>query len=229
MGNKNNFLFISDVHEPYSHHQALKFCKSLKSDFDIPNSNIYSVGDFADLYGFSRWPKSPNAPHTINQEIELTKDRMKLWYKAFPEMRICESNHDQRILRKALGADLPSQVIKSFEEIMEFPDGWQMKEHFIVCHNKGEFIVEHGDSWTSQNGLREAILHYGLCVVKGHTHIRAGVQHVWTKHQKLWGLDVGCLIDHEAHCFDYGKFNKQKSVIGCGLLLNGIPHFIPLV
>jgi predicted phosphodiesterase len=225
---KNNFLIISDVHIPYEHKHALKFCRELQKDFNIPHQNVYSVGDILDLYGFSRWPKSPDAPHTINQELELCRERIRKWAAAFPEMKIAHSNHDMRVIRKAVAADLPSQVIKSIEEIFQFPKEWELREQYIVMANKCEFLIEHGDSWTSAQGLREAVMHYGMNVIKGHTHIRAGVLHIVTKFQALWGLDVGCLIDHDAHAFDYGKYNKQKSVIGCGLVLNGIPHFIPL-
>lgn len=222
---KDNFLFISDVHEPYSHPRALQFCKSLKKDFDIPHSNIYSVGDLLDLYGFSRWPKSPDAKHTINQELDLARDRMKKWAVAFPEMKICESNHDQRIMRKALGADLPSQVIKSLHDIFEFPDSWQIKDQFVVMANKCEMLVTHGEEFPC---ALQAAIAYGVNVIQGHHHSKAGVQYRKSRVQELWGMAVGCLVDNESFAFAYGDKSKMKPMIGCGLVLNGIPHFVPL-
>lgn len=226
---KDNFLFISDVHLPFEHKHALAFVKKMREEFEVPHENVYSVGDLADLYNFSRWPKSPDAKHTVNQELEAVREKLRKWQAAFPEMKICQSNHDSRIMKKAMGAELPSQIVKSFEEIFELPKEWELAEQFVVCSNQGEFIVEHGESWTSMNGLREAVLHYGISVVKGHTHVRAGVTHIWTKHQRLWGLDVGCLIDDSQYSFEYSKFNKLKSVIGCGVLVAGVPYFLPLM
>lgn len=223
--NKNNFLFISDVHEPYAHPQALKFCKSLQKDFEIPNSNIYSVGDLLDQYGFSRWPKSPDAKHTINQELDLARERLKRWALAFPELKICESNHDQRIMKKALGADLPSQVIRSFREIFGIPDEWEIKQQFVVMANKCEIVVDHGEEFPD---ALQAAISYGVNVVQGHHHAKAGVQYARSRVQELWGMSVGCLVDRESFAFSYGDKSKRKPMIGCGIVLNGIAHFIPL-
>ncbi len=222
---KNNFLFISDIHIPYEHKRALQFCKELKKDFDIPDSNIYSVGDILDLYNFSRWPKSPEAKHTVNQEIELAREKLRKWAAAFPEMKICHSNHDMRVMRKAIEADLPSQVIRGIEEIFEFPDEWQLKEQFIVMANKCEMIVTHGEEYPE---ALDAAMAYGINAIQGHHHNKAGVRYRKTKMQQLFGLSVGCLVDTESFAFSYGDKHKQKPVIGCGLVLNGVPHFIPL-
>jgi hypothetical protein len=225
VANKNNFIFISDIHLPYEHPRALQFCKSLKKDFEIPDSNVYSVGDVLDLYGFSRWPKSPDAKHTINQELDIARDKIVKWGAAFPEMKICESNHDQRIMRKALGADLPSQVIRSMEEIFSLPKGWEIKPEFIIMANKWEGIICHGEEFAD---ALAAAMHYGINCIQGHRHEKAGVQWMRTRHQTLWGMAVSCLVDSESFAFAYGDKNKRKPLIGVGLVLNGIPHFIPL-
>ena len=223
MGKRDNFLFIGDVHEPYAHPRALQFCKSLQKDFEIPHSNIYSVGDLLDLYGFSRWPKSPDAKHTINQELDIARTKLKKWAVAFPEMKICESNHDQRIMRKALGAELPSQVIKSLHDIFEFPDTWQIKEQFVIMGP--DILVCHGEEFTD---ALQAAIHYGLNVVQGHHHAKAGVQYARTRMQELWGLATGCLVDSESFAFAYGDKSKRKPLIGSGVVINNIPHWIPL-
>ena len=223
---KENFLFISDVHEPYAHKRALKFCKSLKEDFEIPDSNCYSVGDLVDLYGFSRWPKSPDAKHTINQELDLARERLRKWADVFPELKICESNHDQRIIRKAIGADLPSQVIRSFEDIFEIPKEWQIKKNFTIFANKWEGLLTHGEEPFAD--ALAAALSYGINVIEGHKHSKAGVGYAKTLMQEVWGMDVGCLVDNESFAFDYGDKSKRKPIIGCGIVLNGIPHFMPL-
>jgi hypothetical protein len=224
VANKNNFLFLGDVHLPFEHPLALKFAKSLQKDFDIPHENIYSVGDLLDLYNFSRWPKSPDARHTVNQELDLAREKIRKWGAAFPELKIAESNHDTRIIKKALGCDLPSQVIRSFEDIFELPNDWILKDHFIICGP--DIMVCHGDE-----AFPEAIgaaVAYGVNVVRGHHHAKFGVKYQRSKLQQLWGADTGWLGDETAYAFQYGDKSKFKMINGSVVVVNGIPYAIPL-
>lgn len=223
---KENFLFISDIHIPFENKRALHFFKSLKKDFEIPDSNIYSVGDILDLYNFSRWPKSPEAKHTVNQELDLARERIRKWVHAFPEMKIAESNHDQRIMKAAIGAQLPSQVIRGIEEIFEFPKNWQIKKQYVIMANKWEGLCYHGEEPFAS--ALQAAISYGINVIEGHKHSIAGVQYTESRMQELWGLDTGCAIDREAYAFEYGDKSKKKPILGGGIVINGVPHFIPL-
>lgn len=222
---KDNFLFIGDVHEPYSHAHALKFCKMLQKDFEIPHSNIYSVGDLLDQYHFSRWPKSPDAKHTANQELDIGRERLKKWQNAFPELKLCESNHDLRYMKKALGAELPSQVIKSFVEIYEITAEWEIKEEFIICANQCEILVCHGEEYPE---AIDAAINYGVNVIQGHHHNKFGVRYKKSRLQQLWGASTGCLVDPTSFAFEYGNKHKQKPILGSVVVINGVPHAIPL-
>ena len=230
MANKNNFLVISDCHIPYEHHGALKFLKDLQKEYDIPHENIYSVGDLLDLYNFSRYPKSPNAPDSAVKEIEHARATIKKWAQAFPEMKMCHSNHDQRIWRKATESELPSQVIRSIEEIFDFPKSWQLKDMFIVCGTRGEFLIEHGEGFSGINGARDAAIANGIPTIIGHLHANAGVSFIKTRQQSLWSMNVGCLVDPESFAFAYGKYSKMKPTLGAGLVLKGGTHpvYVPL-
>lgn len=221
---RNNFLFIGDVHLPFEHPRALSFCKSIQKDFNIPNSNIYSVGDILDLYNFSRWPKSPEAKHTVQQELDLCRAKIRKWAHAFPELKIAESNHDSRVIKKAIAADLPSQVIKSHHEIFEMPNEWQIKEQFIIMGP--DILVCHGEEFT--DALQAAIA-YGVNVVQGHHHSKFGVQYRASKMQQLWGAATGWLGDQEQYAFAYGHHSKQKMILGSIVVVNGIPYPIPLI
>jgi hypothetical protein len=221
---KDNFLFIGDVHIPFEHRRALEFCKSLQKDFNIPHENIYSVGDLFDLYNFSRWPKSPEARHTVNQELDLAREKVRKWARAFPELKIAESNHDSRIMKKALSCELPSQVIKSFHEIFELPDQWQIKDQFVICGPN--VLVCHGEEFP--DALQAAIA-YGVNVVQGHHHSKFGIQYRASKTQQLWGAATGWLGDQESYAFAYGDKSKQKMVLGSIVVVNNVPYPIPLI
>lgn len=224
MTNKNNFLFIGDIHLPFEHPRALQFCKSLQKDFDIPHENIYSVGDVLDLYHFSRWPKSPEAKVTVSQELDLCREKIRKWAKAFPELKIAESNHDSRIMKKAIDADLPSQVIKSLHDIFEMPNSWQIKDQYVICGP--DILVCHGEEYT--DALQAAIA-YGLNVVQGHHHSKFGVQYRASKMQQLWGAATGWLGDWESFAFAYGLKSKHKMILGSIVVVNGIAFPVPLI
>ncbi len=220
---KDNFLFLGDIHLPFEHPKALEFAKQLRKDFSIPHENVYSVGDILDLYHFSRWPKNPDARITVNQELELCRDKIRKWGAAFPELKIADSNHDSRIMKKAMGAELPSQVIKSFEDIFELPKTWKIKEQFVICGP--DILVCHGEEFSC---ALQAAIAYGLNVVQGHHHSKFGVQYRASKMQQLWGAATGWLGDEKSFAFAYGDKSKQKMILGSIVVVNGIPYPIPL-
>jgi hypothetical protein len=36
------------------------------------------------------------------------------------------------------------------------------------------------------------------------------------------------MVDVDAYAFQYGKNSKDKPVIGCGVVIDGVPSFIPM-
>jgi hypothetical protein len=40
---------------------------------------------------------------------------------------------------------------------------------------------------------------------------------------------VGCLIDRSAYVFRYGENNKFKPTLGCGVVIKGVPYFVPMI
>ena len=58
-------------------------------------------------------------------------------------------------------------------------------------------------------------------------HSFAGVQYSNTG-TTVWGMNAGCLIDIDAYAFEYGKHHPKKPVIGTGIIIDGIPQFIPM-
>jgi hypothetical protein len=226
----DNYLVIPDLHFPFEHKLALPFCKEVQKDFNIPEENVYSLGDIEDQYNFGRWPKDPDRKHTAAQELESTRETIRKWGRAFPLLKVCESNHGTRIYKKAFDAELPSQVIRSIEEIFEYPKGWVLKEHFVICATKAEFALQHGDNYSGPVGHRQAAIDNGMSTIIGHLHSNAGVNWIETKHQRIFAVNSGCLIDTDAYAFAYGKHSRGKPCIGVTVVLDGgrFPIWVPL-
>jgi hypothetical protein len=228
---KKNYLIIPDSHIPFEHPNALKFLLNVKELYQIPDENVISLGDLLDLYHFSRYPKGADYKITPIQEIEIARDKIKEWAKAFPLLKICSANHEARLWKKAIEAELPSAVMKDIKEIFGYPRLWDIEECFVV-NTKNKFICLHGDG----NGLSPRTLdnnpkQFGMSVAFGHFHSLASIMHISTQTMDVWSFNVGCIIDESSFVFEYGNKAKFKPSIGCGVILDEgrCPVFIPMI
>jgi hypothetical protein len=225
----DRFLFVSDLQLPFTADKALEFCVAVQKEFKIPSENCYCVGDEVDQYFGSQFKKDPDAAHTAMGEIKATKDELKRWYKAFPLMKVAISNHGLRWAKKAFEAEIPSQMLRPYQDLIEAPDGWKWKERWMIKGAKAPILMIHGMGYGGQSGARNAAIDSGVNTVIGHLHSHAGVSYINTAGRKIWGLNTGCLIDVEAYAFNYGKDMRHKPVLGCGVVLDGglTPIFVP--
>lgn len=230
MSKKSNVLILPDAHLNYEHPKALEFAIATKELFDIPDENIFQLGDLEDNFWAGQYPKGSDFPHTPNQELEITREKIKEWGKAFPLLKICHSNHQSRFYRKAAGGELPSQVLRNYRELFEYPKTWDVQECFVV-NTKKQFMLTHGEELGSGPGaMTRAINLYGISTAYGHLHSAAGVLHLNTTTQDLWAMNCGCLIDPTQYCFQYAKHARLKPSLGVGVVLNSgtTPIFIPM-
>lgn len=224
----DRFLFISDLQIPFEAPFALRFCRAVQKEWRIPKENVYCVGDELDQYFGSMFDKDPDALHTPNSEIHESAARLRDWYGAFPLMKLAVSNHGIRWAKKAAKAGIPSQLLRSYRDIICAPDGWQWRDHWDI-NSKHPITMIHGLGYGGQMAYRTAPLDFGRSVVFGHLHSGAGIAKVNTAKQQLWGMNVGCLIDTGAYAFHYGKDARWKPWLGVGVVTNSgkMPILVP--
>lgn len=224
-------LIISDLQMPFEAKFALPFCLSLKRAFRIPDENIINAGDEADENFAGMYPKDPDADLTGNAEIDLTRDKFKEWGSAFPKMRLCVSNHGIRWIKKAAHAEIPSQVLKSYQELYRTPRYWIWQDEWRFTKLKHPFRVIHGMGYSGQIGHINAALDGGISTAIGHLHSHAGINHILTKgrDKMIWAFNTGCLIDPAKYAFKYEKENRRKPCRGVGIVLESgsTPIWIP--
>ena len=227
---QENLLFITDLQIPFEHHKALKFCVQVKKHFKITDENVYNVGDEIDQYFGGLWKKSPEARHTPNSEIAESINKLKRWYRAFPTMKLCISNHGTRYWRKALEAEIPSQMLRRYEEVIQAPLGWKWQKRWIIKAPKQQILCEHGDDWGGRFPHVDAAMHNGMSTVIGQHHTKAGVHFLKTAMLDIWCAVGGSLIDFEQYAFEYARNAKLKPQIGVIVVVNGgkTPYFLPL-
>ena len=224
-------LYISDTQKPFIHPQALEFILKVKKEFKIEDDEVYHVGDDLDFNCLSSFKKNPNSEFTPLGEIEQAKKQLKLWYKYLPKMKLAYSNHVDRISRKAMDAEIPASIIKSYREIIGAPIGWQWRDAWIFNAGREMVCVQHGTEYRSARSAINAAIDNGMMnTVTGHIHTNFSINHIRTRNKKCWAMSVGCLVDESATAFDYAKHHRNKPLMGCGVTINGggIPLLIPL-
>ena len=42
-------------------------------------------------------------------------------------------------------------------------------------------------------------------------------------------MNVGCLINQKSMAFNYARNFKTRFILGCGIIINGVPRLLPMV
>jgi hypothetical protein len=223
-----NLLFLSDLQMPFEAQYSLKFSIRVKKEYNISDDDVYNVGDEIDAHFGGMWDKDPDALHTPNSELYECKQKLLAWYRAFPKMKICTSNHGLRWAKKAFKAGIPSQMIVPYQKLIEAPKEWRWKDHWVT-NTKCPWYVFHGMGYSGMYAARTAALDNGMNTVFGHLHSSAAIMPIVTRNKQIYGMNVGCLIDTEAYAFHYGKDNRWKPWLGVGVVVDDgrYPILIP--
>lgn len=215
-------MCIPDTHIPFEHPDALSFVKTIRNKYKP--SVIIHAGDEVDLHGYSDYLHDPDGLGPL-QEFDLAVERLQAWYKAFPVVNVCHSNHTTRILKKTVKAGVAKKFLRSIKDILGAPKGWNWAEEFEA---EGVRYL-HGEGFTGAGAASTAAVAYNQPVVLGHIHAFAGIQYINSYGYNLWGVNSGCLVDNTAYAFAYAKHSKHKPVLGATIVRDGeFPIFIPM-
>lgn len=216
-------LVVSDLQEPFAHKDAYEFVKAIEEEYETDTAVF--IGDEVDFHAFSG--KFPHDPDGLSPGHELTQARKALgkWYKGFPEVRVCTSNHLDRYYKKAYNSGLPKAALLTERELLEAPGTWT----WAKSHTIDKVRYEHGDSQGGIDAARLLAINNRQSTVIGHHHAHGGVRFIANEESVIFGLNVGCLIDRHAYAFKYGENAKFKPTLGAGVVLLGVPRFIPMV
>lgn len=209
---------IGDTHLPFELEGYLEFCTDTFEAWDV--DTIVHIGDFIDNHSLSFHDSEPLL-HNVLGEYESAVERAQLWYEAFPEAVLIMGNHDRipaRQLRK-LGME-PSIFLRPIEDLFQMPAGWRVEESVEI----DGVLYHHGETASGVNGFRKDAETRMRCTVSGHNHSNAGISATATDQELVWGMGVGCGVDHRHLAFAYGKHFAKKPIIACGVVIDGEPH-----
>lgn len=220
-----NALLISDLQCPFEHRDALDFIQHVdKIWFPEGHRYIVNQGDEVDQHTLGKWPANPNG-RSGKDEWQEAKLRLSYWMTAFPKTYVCTSNHTYRAWKKAFLSGIPDVFLKSVAEVYEAPPGWLWRDKWY----QGDVCFEHGENVSGPTAALNAAIQNQMSTSIGHQHSNGGV--IWRASNTglIYGLNTGCLIDVEQYAFDYGKNLRIKPTLGCGVIKNDVPYFVPMI
>lgn len=201
-GNPDNVLVIGDIHEPFCLKDYLYFCRFTQEEQNC--GTVVFIGDIIDNH-YSSFHDAETQTFGPNQEFELAKNKIAKWYKVFPTAYVTIGNHDRIIHRKAKSAKLADKWILDLSVALDVPN-WKFVEQ-ITIHNVN---YNHGEGGTARSRMKTEL----QSQVQGHLHSQFYIDYAVGNNFKIFGVQVGCGIDHTAFAFAYGK-HGPKPVIGC--------------
>lgn len=221
-GNPDNVLILADTHFPFCREGYLEHVRKVQEEYKC--GTVVHIGDEVDLCAISQWESDPDG-FSAGSEADLAQQEMKKWYSVFPSVKVCIGNHTARPFRMARTAGIPKKFIKTYEEAWEAPKGWQWSENWEIK----DVLYTHGTGLSGESAAIKLASQLRQNCVIGHIHTSAGIQYNASKKDLVWGMQVGGAIDDTKYAFAYAKDQLKKSIIGCGVVLNGkLPLFIPM-
>ena len=205
---KKNVLVIGDLHEPFCLDNYLEHCVENYNKYKC--DEVVFIGDIIDNHASSYHETDPDG-HSAGQELKMAIQRIKQWYQAFPKATVIIGNHDRLIMRKAYSSGLSKMWIKDYAEVLGTP-GWNFTESIEI----DDVLYIHGEGGTARARVRRDL----QSIVQGHLHSQAYIDWCVGAKFKLFGMQIGCGIDHKSYAMAYGK-EGPKPAIACGVVLQG--------
>ena len=209
---------IGDQHYPYHLEGYAQWCTDIFDQWDV--DTVVHIGDLIDHHGLSFHDSEPLLKGVTGEWIDA-REQLQEMYDLFPNVTLIEGNHDlipARQLRK-IGME-PNIFMRPLKEIYEMPAGWDVVNEHVI----DDVLYHHGHTATGVNGFRKDCETRMRCTVSGHNHSNAGISATATDQELVWGMAVGCGVDHKHLAFAYGKHFAKKPVVACGVVIDGEPH-----
>lgn len=219
---KERVVVIPDMQIPFEHPDAFRFIKAVCEAVDP--TILVNIGDEVDQMALSRFDPDPEAKGA-GPELRVAIKHLQKWYKEFPEMLVCTSNHTARVYKQAFLAGIPEAYLRTVPEWLEAPAGWQWADAYIIDNVK----YEHGDAQGGMHAAMNLAQRNRRSTVIGHHHSHGGVRYIANDDEMIFGMNVGALIDMNSIAFRYAKNAAYKPTLGCGVVIEGIPYFVPML
>jgi predicted phosphodiesterase len=225
MSKQKPVLVIGDTHAPAMLDGYISFLKKIYKKHGC--GRVVHIGDLVDWNSISFHEKDPSMPSPVEEFNRAFKQVQKL-YKAFPKVDYMIGNHSSLPARKARMIGLPNDVMKSFKDLWQV-NGWTIHSRYADLEID-RVIYRHGDKGKGGHmaAHKNAISEF-KSVVQGHLHAQAGVVYHANQGECIFGMQVGCGVDHSNEAMAYGRVYANKPIVGCGVVYSSkLAFFEPM-
>ena len=216
-----NMIFISDLHLPYQHPDALEFIAAVKDTYQVKIAK--SVGDIVDNH-FPSFHDIEYGCLSAKEEFNAAGILCRELASIFPYIDVSLGNHDIMAHRKAKVAGIPEECLTDYNARYGVKWNWKPKHYFKV-DRYNNCLMTHTISINTLTNARN----YSHCSIQGHHHGTFGLEY-FSDHETLrWSMTTGCLIDDNSPAFNYNKANiLKRPILGLGVLFEEIPVMVPM-
>lgn len=191
-------------------------------------NQVVCLGDLVDWNSINFHEKHPGLSSPI-EEYKKAKKQVAILAKRFPRVEMIQGNHCSLTERQAVTVGLLPEMLKSFNDIWQLPKTWKVHPRFSEIEIDGVLAL-HGDGGakTGQFGAIKTAMVRFQSTVMGHLHSEAGCWYYANGKTRIFGVNVGCGVDHKTLSQAYSKKFTRKPIVGCAVILDGHPIVIPM-
>ena len=207
---ERRIIIIGDVHAPYTKKGYREFCQKVYAEHNC--NQVIFIGDLADHQYSSFHDSNPDLAGG-KDELEYAIAEIHKWRDAFPVADVIIGNHDRIIARKMFKAGVPSQWMKSYNEVLGTDWNWTER----IVYDGVQYV--HGEGGVASTKAKNDF----MSTVQGHIHTKCFVE--WFSGQKrIFAMQVGCGVDRDSVGMSYAKAYKFQQ-LACGVVIGGHTAF----
>ena len=205
--NERRILIIGDLHCPFELEGYHQHCLDTYAKFNC--NQVIFIGDCLDNHYSSYHETDANGMGGAD-ELQTAIRCLEKWNKSFPVADVIIGNHDRMIMRKAQTSDIPSEWIKSYNEVLG--TNWNWTERIV--YDGVQFV--HGEGGTARTKAKNDM----MSTVQGHIHTQAYCEWLVGRNFRVFAMQVGCGVDAKSYAAAYARHFKRQA-IGCSVVLGG--------
>tara|TARA_R100000315_G_scaffold58717_1_gene34010 strand:- start:119 stop:817 length:699 start_codon:yes stop_codon:yes gene_type:complete len=218
----NRILVISDLHIPYHHKDSFDFLRAVKKQYKP--DKIINIGDLLDFHAINMHTHDPDL-YSPGHELAKSKEYVKELESIFPVVTEVDSNHSSMVYRRALKYGMSREFLKDYGDFLGTKHWDWVDDLTLTMGNKQRCFFTHGRS----ADILKVSQTMGMSAVQGHYHTKFLVSWWANPDNLFFGMNVGCLINQKSMAFGYARNFKTRFILGCAVILDGIPKLLPMV
>jgi predicted phosphodiesterase len=218
----NRILVISDLHIPYHHKDSFDFLRAVKKQYKP--DKIINIGDLLDFHAINMHTHDPDL-YSPGHELAKSKEYVKELESIFPVVTEVDSNHSSMVYRRALKYGMSREFLKDYGDFLGTKHWDWVDDLTLTMGNKQRCFFTHGRS----ADILKVSQTMGMSAVQGHYHTKFLISWWANPDNLFFGMNVGCLINQKSMAFGYARNFKTRFILGCAVILDGIPKLLPMV